>query len=116
EAAIEKLRCFTAFYRYNEANELEYGFAIESSYQLKGTSSGVFNSYNPSPISSQPVANWLSIYNPGDKTFDATVKIYSQQGLELPEKNIAISQLQPGERRDFPLGHPEGFAVGLYRI
>ncbi len=74
----------------------------------------VFSSMNPS--SWQPVENWLTIYNPGSQPFSASVAIYDRDGAEVPGAGFFLDSLQPGERRDFAVGHPAGQQIGLYKI
>jgi hypothetical protein len=108
--------CQTITYRMNQEGNVEYATSSSVGDALRGSSSGVFNSMNPDHGIDNPVYNWLSIYNPGDSPFSAVVRIRDQGGVYLPEKDIFVSGILPGERQDFALGHPDGQVVGVYEI
>lgn len=110
--------CHTAFYRLNQtgsAKALQYAFSIPVGRRLHGWTSGIYNSMNPAQLNT-PVYNWLTVYNLSDEPFSAQVRVYDQDGKYSKERSFEISQLPPGQRHDFPLGHEEGQVVGLYRI
>ena len=111
-------RCHTAFYRLAQAGatkSVEYAFSLPELNPITRTSTGVYNSINPSG-GTNPVFNWLSVVNPGDQPFNATVNIYQQDGSLDSALSFEIVDLLPAERRDFPLGHNVGQIVGLYEI
>ncbi|HQH28970.1 MAG TPA: hypothetical protein PLP17_16375, partial [Oligoflexia bacterium] len=118
EADLRQLYCLTMFYRFSSSSStkpVEYAFAIPVNNPLRGETYGLFNSYNPI-LDQTPVFNWLSIYNPGAAPFSASVQVFRQDGTIDPAAGFYIAGLAPGERRDYPLGHPLGQVVGLYRI
>ena len=116
------VRCYTMVYRRNQAQdgqETEYAYSIPVASPLVGVSSGVYNSLNPEGEEAGAVYNWLSVYNPGaggfeDTLFDGVIEVFDQRGVY--KESIDVTDLRPGERRDFALGHPYGQVTGLYRI
>ncbi len=113
------LRCRTMFYREAsppDERQVEYVFAVPAGQILRGKSSGIYNSMNPEPGAVRPVANWLSLYNPGDAPLSVQVRVFNQDGSTSPERSFRIDNLAPGDRRDTALGHPEGQVTGIYQI
>jgi hypothetical protein len=110
--------CFTVTYRLTDTQEVEYASSIPLGATIRGKSSGVFNSMNPDIHTNnrQPVLNWLTLYNPDQKPFSATILVRDQSGNLIPEKTIALENLESGGRRDFALGHTDGEIVGIYQI
>lgn len=115
-----QLRCSTSIYRLrSDASEkaIDYAYSLPTLNPITGTTAGIFNSFNPSG-GLVPTFNWLSVYNPGDAAFSATVELYDQSGAL--SGSFPITALAPGNRRDFPLGHEDagngGQVVGIYRI
>src|SRR5690606_33128016 len=94
---------------------VEYAFSLPINAPLTGPTSGVFNSFNPEN-QDRPVFNWLSIYNPGDQPFNANVSVYAQDGTLSAEQSFSVTDLSPGARQDFALGHQNGQVAGLYEI
>jgi hypothetical protein len=112
------LNCNTVIYRFPSGprtRSVDYAFALPVRNSLRGSSAGIFNSYNPAGTG-VPVANWLSVVNPGGSPFSASVQVFDQDGNYSSALSFFIDALQVGERRDFALGHPQGERVGLYRI
>jgi hypothetical protein len=112
------LNCATAIYRFPASaatRAVEYAFSIPVKNTMRGESAGTFNSYNPSGGSTL-TENWLSIINPGSSPFAAWVELYNQDGSRDNDGTFLVWNLQPGQRRDFALGHERGQRVGLYRI
>ncbi len=110
------LSCNTIFYRFPSntlPKPLEYSLSLPVSNPIQGETFGIFNSMNASGFS-EPVYNWLSVYNPGTENFSALVQLYNVDGSA--RSSFTVSNLAPGTRNDFPLGHNEGQVVGLYRI
>lgn len=108
--------CQTAFYRMaavGAPKSVEYAFVLPSLVPLNGESYGVFNSMNPS-YATQPVANFLSIINPGTAPLSGRVEVFNQSG-DL-DYSFDFTNLASLERRDYPLGHPDGQIVGTYKI
>jgi len=114
-----QINCHTAVYRLGDQASLgkavEYAFALESSGDLHGSASGIFNSINPDG-ERKPVLNWLSLANNSAEPFSAQILLYNQDGSINHPASFRVTQLQPKERRDFALGHPLGQIVGLYSI
>ena len=109
------LRCLTAFYRYAPppwATPVEYAFALAAVQTASGVTSGIFNSYNPDG-SGEPVYNWLSLVNLDASQFNARLLTYDQSGVPTGSRTLSVN---PGERIDLPLGHENGYRVGVYRI
>ena len=118
ESSVTAIVCATMIYRMANASagkSVEYAFSIPALDPLSGNSAGVYNSMNPS-AAAQPVANWLSLYNPGTQPFSARIEVFPQNGGLSPSRTFELSHLPPKQRRDFSLGHDEGQVVGLYRI
>ena len=112
------LSCLTAFYRMTEPGApkpVEYAYAIPAGATVRGETAGVYNSIDPA-LTPIEVYNWLSVYNPGEDVFRGQVQVYRQDGSWDAEQSFLVADLQPGERRDYPLGHEVGQVVGLYRI
>ncbi|MCB0343775.1 MAG: hypothetical protein KDD66_01590, partial [Bdellovibrionales bacterium] len=112
------LRCLTAFYRKSApgaAKVIEYGFVLPVRNDSTGVTAGVANSMNPDP-SAPATWNYLSIANTGSNPFTAVVHVYEEDGTARPERNFTISNLQSGQRFDYPLAHPYGKTINLYRI
>ncbi len=112
------LNCATVIYRLSAqgaSKAVDYAFALPIRSPLRGTSAGIFNSMNPEG-GARPVQNWLSLYNTGGAPFSASVEIYNADGSLAPGAGFFVSDLQPGERRDFGVGHPAGQSFGMYRI
>lgn len=110
--------CSIVIYRLADSNSdkaVEYVYSLPPMNSLTGTSSGIYNSMNPS-YGSNPVYNWLTVYNYGTENFSADVNVYSQSGVLDSTKSFSVSGLLPGERKDYPLGHQDGQIVGLYKI
>jgi len=116
--ADSPLNCATVVYRLSAigaTKAVDYAFALPVRKSLQGSSAGIFNSMNPEG-QQRPVQNWLSVYNSGDAPMSASVEIINSDGSEAPGASFFVSDLQPGERRDFGIGHPFGQSLGLYRI
>jgi len=115
-AAVDKLSCQTLFYRQatQTQGEIAYAFSLQTNLESNGMKSGIFNSMNPS-LAPTPVQNWLSILNSSTQPFTATIELYDVRGVPLAEP-LRMAQLEPGARRDIPLGHDRGQLLGLYRI
>ncbi len=112
------ISCLTAIYRMSPpgaSEAVEYAFALPVENPLRGESFGIYNSFNPGGAD-EPVLNWFSIYNPGNVSFDGTVELYRADGSIDQARSFPVSDLAPGERRDFALGHNDGQVVGIYRI
>jgi hypothetical protein len=108
--------CQTITYRMDASSRVQYATASDIGELIEGNSSGVFNSMNPDQTVSNPVYNWLSVYNPGSDDFSAVVHVRDQSGAPLPDRDIRIDKIPSGGRRDFALGHPDGQVVGVYEI
>ncbi|HQH28607.1 MAG TPA: hypothetical protein PLP17_14515, partial [Oligoflexia bacterium] len=114
---LSKLSCHTIVYRHPEGNLAglpEYAYSLPVETPLRGPSYGIYNSMQPDPRNEAPVANWLSIYNPGIDSLAFVIEIYDQSGARMD--NIRINSLPPGGRTDVALGHPHGQTTGIYRI
>ncbi len=113
------LQCHTAVYRLAEAamrgKAVEYAYALPAAKFITGESSGAFNSMDPEG-GTNTVFNWLSIYNASGSGFSGRVEVYDLQGNLIPAQGFAFADIRSGERVDFPLGHPHGQTIGLYRI
>ncbi|MCB0347149.1 MAG: hypothetical protein KDD66_18660, partial [Bdellovibrionales bacterium] len=112
------LRCSTAFYRKSApgaAKVIEYGFVLPVRNDSTGVTAGVANSMNPDP-NAPATWNYLSIANTGSSAFSAVVHVYEEDGTARPERNFLVTNLQPGRRYDYPLAHPYGKTINLYRI
>lgn len=114
------IRCLTAIYRINQPGNLrtvQYGYVLPVTNALRGINSGLFNSLNPEGAP-YPTSNWLSIVNVGTNPFNANVALYRQSGTFL--RNISVTNLAPGQRIDYPVGHNDpvnnGQVVGLYKV
>jgi hypothetical protein len=108
--------CQTITYRMDSDSRVQYATASKIGELLQGNSSGVFNSMNPDQTVSNPVYNWLSIYNPGSDDFSALIRVRDQSGAPLPGRDIRVEGVPSGARQDFALGHPDGQMVGVYEI
>jgi hypothetical protein len=108
--------CQTITYRMDSDSRVQYATASKIGELLQGNSSGVFNSMNPDQTISNPVYNWLSIYNPGSDDFSALIRVRDQSGAPLPGRDIRVEGVPSGARQDFALGHPDGQMVGVYEI
>ncbi len=112
------LNCATVIYRFPQGaatRAVDYAFALPIRNASRGTTAGIFNSMNPQGGAS-PVQNWLSVFNPGPGVFSASVQVFREDGSQDGGASFFIGDLQPGERRDFGLGHPQGQTLGTYRI
>ncbi len=110
--------CFTAIYRLSDkgaAKAVEYAFSLPPFSPLTGVNAGTYNSIDPSGQGVR-VFNWLSVFNPGRRPFFATVDLYAQDTAGTPFQSFRVQGLRPGERYDYPIGHPDGEVVGLYVI
>ena len=108
------INCRTAFYRFGSpTKQFQFGYVLPVRNPLSGTNGGVYNSYDPSGLGI-PTLNWLSIINTDDTDFSAALQVYQQDGSLSGV--IETGTLQPGERRDFPLGHTDGERSGVYII
>ncbi|HMO17971.1 MAG TPA: hypothetical protein PKA63_09860 [Oligoflexia bacterium] len=106
--------CVPLTYKMNNSSNLEYATASRTDSEIRGKSSGVYNSFNPDPNSPRPVYNWLSVYNPGSiASFSGIIKVKDQSGITVQDIPVLIS---PGGRQDYPLGHPFGMVTGSYEI
>lgn len=112
------LDCRTVFYRLAPAGAskpVEYAFAVPITAGYHETRHGIFNSYNVSGVSI-PVQNYLTLFNPGTSPIALFVRVYAQDGVPADGQSIIVTDLQPGERRDYPLGFQHGEVVGTYEI
>ena len=110
------LRCTTVVYRFAPPGSpipLTYAYALPNLDPQQGTTWGYFNSFNPDGLA-EPSPNWLSVANAGTSDFSATVDLFDINGVTLGQ--FSVNQLPALRRFDFPLGHPSGQIVGLYRI
>ncbi len=125
DEAEQHLRCTSLFYRPDQSSQskpFEYAFALPLREPSQGTQHGLYNSINPSgnPSSgtTEPVFNWLTIYNSDDTAFEAILELRDFSGASRSLRRIG--PLAAGERIDIALGHDESFqngqSVGLYRI
>jgi len=108
------INCRTAFYRFGStAKQFQFGFVLPVRNPLMGVNGGVYNSYDPAGFA-RPTLNWLSIVNTDDTDFSASLEVYGQDGSLIAA--VPTGTLLPGERRDYPLGHPDGERTGIYII
>lgn len=110
--------CSTTTYRYSAPGSprpVEYAYNLPEFSELRGTTAGIFNSYRPD---ARPgvVYNWLSVVNLSSTPFSAYVALYGPDGGFNSARSFQMPSLQPGERRDFALGHPDGQQAGIYRL
>jgi len=115
---LARVRCATSFYRFSSepGRQVDYAYALPVENALRGTTSGLFNSMNPDGAI-EPIYNWLTLFNPGDQTFRARVKLYRPDGTQFDDLSI---ELGAGERRDLAVGHNDplngGQSTGMYEI
>jgi len=113
-----QLRCATAVYRFSAGTKrvVDYAYMLPLRNFLTGDTYGLYNSMNPGG-ETQPVFNWLSVYNPGTEAQSYRLSLFDLGGQTRGEQTFSIGA---GERRDFPLGHDsalnQGQNVGLYRL
>jgi hypothetical protein len=112
----DSFSCQIMTYRMQADGTVTYVTSSKFAEMFTGTSLGIFNSMNPDTNVVNPVYNWLSIYNAGNENFNATIKIFSQDGSHDAEKDLRVAGLRPGARMDYPLGHDRGQIVGIYEI
>jgi hypothetical protein len=110
------ISCRSITYRMNEDEEVQYATSTALGEILSGTSYGVYNSMNPDGNIRNPVYNWLTIYNPETTPFNGRVLLRSQDGTPLFDKQIFVSNLPPGGRMDYAVGHPDGQVVGIFEV
>lgn len=120
DVAQGHLRCTSLFYRPSQDTSLEafeYAYAIPLRNSVSGIQQGLFNSVNPS-VSSTPVYNWLTVFNPSQSPFEAILELRNFDGSS--RRLQRIGPLAAGERIDIALAHNDEFlngqSVGLYRI
>ncbi|MCB0324390.1 MAG: PQQ-dependent sugar dehydrogenase [Bdellovibrionales bacterium] len=108
--------CHTALYRQTATGTtIEYAYSLPLQSPTTGTQVGLYNSYSPAG-SDRTVYNWLSVFNPGTEPFGAQVSVFNQEGTLDETRSFSVTNLAPGARQDFALGHPDGQVVGLYVI
>ena len=109
----DRVSCRTAFYRPAAANsgkQFDYAYALPIQNPLLGRVAGVYNSFDPSGGSNLSY-NWLSITNFDGLPLQGTVDVYGINGQFSHSVPVGLN---PQDRVDIALGHPQGQTSGLY--
>lgn len=124
EAAGPYLVCKTAVYRMAQAGsakQVDYAYFLPIFNGQDAAVSGTYNSFNPEQ-QTEPVYNWLTVYNPGSSQAEGTLSLYLPDGTFLRDEQLILAAK---ERRDIPLGHSfdpgaggnaNGQTAGLFRL
>ena len=114
----KEILCDTMIYRKaapESGKELEYALSVPAYFPLVGKTGGVFNSMNPDQTRPEPVLNWLSVVNSGDKEIRGSIKVHYRDDSGLEDEDIRFD-LNVDGRKDFALGHLKGQVIGTYEI
>ncbi len=107
---IENLACLTAFYRFDQNQDVEYAYTVPAKFSSSEATYGFFDSRDLSNQNYQTF-NWLSITNPSD----TEVLEYSLTIMESGNREVQNFTLLPKKRRDHAL-HELSVSSGMYKI